>query len=137
GTLHVIMRAAVEGTGRGWVYLSPTDVELGRHDIVVPDLVLVRKEQERILTETRMIGAPDLLIEILSPSTRARDLGLKRERYRVNGVREYWIVDPEKRSITRWDFVNVPEEPVTFTEHSFESTAFPGVRLDVASTFAD
>ena len=76
-------------------------------------------------------------VEVLSPSTARVDRTLKFDRYRTAGTPSYWIVDPEKRSITRWDFVNVPEEPVTFTEHSFESTAFPGVRLDVASTFAD
>ncbi|MCA8960012.1 MAG: Uma2 family endonuclease [Planctomycetes bacterium] len=88
----------IELTGLGQVFDAPTDVQLSPHDIVVPDLVVVLKEN-RILTPSRIKGVPDLIVEILSPSNRDYDTGLKRTTYERAGVPEYWIVDPESREI--------------------------------------
>ena len=72
------------------------------YDAVIPDLVVVRNERwDQIVADDRFVQAPDLVIEILSPGkqNRERDLLVKRQLYSKYGVKEYWIVDPENRSI--------------------------------------
>lgn len=90
----------IELKGLGQVVDAPMDIELGVHDIVEPDIFVILKDNEHIITETHVRGAPDLIIEILSPSTSDRDLGIKKDRYEVSGVPEYWIVDPDARTVT-------------------------------------
>ena len=68
-------------------------------DIVQPDLIFIAKERLDIVGETYVREAPDLAVEILSPSTRKLDLRLKRDLYERHGVREYWIVDPDLETI--------------------------------------
>lgn len=77
----------------GRVFGVPLDVVLSDHDVVAPDLILIAEEQDAILTAKNVQGAPALVVEVLSPSTRRRDLGIKRELFNRGGVREYWIVD--------------------------------------------
>ncbi|MES1243472.1 MAG: Uma2 family endonuclease [Acidobacteriota bacterium] len=82
----------------GRLFVAPADVLLGKHDVVQPDLLFVSQARARILTEMNVQGAPDLVIEVLSPSTRKRDEGLKLERYEILGVQEYWMVDPTRNA---------------------------------------
>ena len=85
----------------GAVYYAPVDVRLTDHDVVVPDIIFLREERRHLFTRRKVVeGAPDLVVEILSPSTRSRDLTVKMDLYARTGVREYWIVDPEERSIS-------------------------------------
>ena len=69
-------------------------------DVVEPDLLFVAADQLDILTEPNIQGAPALVIEILSPGTRKRDLGIKRQLFDRGGVREYWVVDPRVNELT-------------------------------------
>lgn len=89
----------IELTGRGEIFYSPMDVELGRYDVVEPDLFVVLRASHRIIEESHIRGVPDLVVEILSPSTTKRDRGIKRERYEAAKVPEYWIVDPDERCV--------------------------------------
>ena len=89
----------IELEGLGQAVYAPMDIELGIHDIVEPDIFVVLKDNEKIIGETHVRGAPDLIIEILSPSTSGRDLGIKKERYQISGVPEYWIVDPDAETV--------------------------------------
>ena len=78
----------------GEVLAAPTDVLLSRHDILQPDILFISNERARIVTDKNIQGAPDLVVEILSESTRKLDERLKLARYELLGVSEYWIVDP-------------------------------------------
>lgn len=91
--------AQLEKRGAGEIFPAPFDVVLSRLDVVEPDLLLVLRRSPALVTEANVQGPPDLVIEILSPSTAARDRGLKRKLYEKHGVREYWLVDPDERSI--------------------------------------
>lgn len=84
----------------GRVFLSPLDVVMSKYDVVEPDLLFVAGDQQSILTEANIQGAPALVVEILSPNTRRRDEGIKRQLFDARGVREYWMVDPRSRRIT-------------------------------------
>ena len=77
----------------GRVFIAPVDVVLSDTDVVQPDLIFVSRERSHIITKMNIRGAPDLVVEILSPSTAERDL------YARHGVKEYWMVDTELRQI--------------------------------------
>ena len=84
----------------GNVYFAPCDVVLTDHDVVQPDLLFVSRARRRLLANGDNVqGAPDLMIEILSPTTASRDLGYKRGLYARHGVAEYWTVDPEHETV--------------------------------------
>jgi Uma2 family endonuclease len=86
------------------VFLSPCDVQLDEDDrtMVQPDLLVIC--DRRKIRMRCCFGAPDLVIEILSPSTRKKDLKIKTAKYAGAGVREYWVIDPESRQIMVIDF---------------------------------
>ncbi|MCA9167655.1 MAG: Uma2 family endonuclease [Planctomycetales bacterium] len=92
--LQYQMFTRIEIPGLGKVMDAPVDVQLGVHDIVQPDLVVVLTENVAVLTDSRVVGPPDLIVEILSKSTAKHDQTLKRLLYERCGVREYWIADP-------------------------------------------
>lgn len=86
-----------EGHGLGEVFHAPTDVILTPYDVVVPDLLVV--VDPNLVSARAIEGPPLLAVEILSPSTRKFDTTAKAERYAALGIRHYWIVDPEARSV--------------------------------------
>ncbi|MFW6293728.1 MAG: Uma2 family endonuclease [Spirochaetota bacterium] len=86
--------------GVGQVFSAPVDVELSEIDIVEPDLLVVLRDREHIISPSRIIGPPDLVVEILSPSTASRDRELKRLLYAKSGVPVYWIVDSEAQEVS-------------------------------------
>lgn len=91
--------AHVELTGLGRVFTSPIDVELGPKHVYQPDVVVVLKAHEGIVHEKRIVGTPDLMVEVASRSTAAFDRLTKYDTYAHAGVAEYWIAKPATRSI--------------------------------------
>ena len=84
----------------GKIVLSPMDVYLTEEDVYQPDLIFIRKENVHLLDPNdRIRFVPDLVIEVLSPSTGSYDYSRKKRIYCERGVREYWIIDPEDRTI--------------------------------------
>jgi Uma2 family endonuclease len=84
----------------GEVLAAPLDVVFTQWDVVEPDLLLVTDDQRSIVTEPNIQGAPALVVEVLSPGTKQRDLGVKKDLFDRGGVREYWIVDPNGNTVT-------------------------------------
>lgn len=97
--LTVRLHAVISATGRGTVLVAPMDVVLSDVDIVQPDLLVVLTDHSERIEGSCVRGAPDLVVEILSPSTRDRDRRLKRSLYEKSGVFEYWLVDLESRAV--------------------------------------
>lgn len=89
----------VTENGLGELFFAPFDVVLSPNDVVQPDLLFVRAEHLDRITESDLRGTPDLAVEIVSDSTRARDEVTKRHLYERHGVPEYWIVDPVTESV--------------------------------------
>ena len=83
----------------GVVYMAPLGVKLDASNGIQPDVLYVSNDRREILTDRGMDGAPDLVIEVLSPSTRARDLGIKLRRYAASGVKHYWVADPSNKTL--------------------------------------
>ncbi len=98
--LHLQIGAFVRERSLGKVYFSPFDVVLSDTDVVQPDLLFVSNERAAIITADNVQGAPDLVVEILSPATAERDRTVKLDLYALHGVIEYWIVDPDAGTIT-------------------------------------
>ena len=120
GDLHILFRECAELHDMPCeVFLSPFDVRLDKdnYTMVQPDLLVVCGEYD-VEHAIRYEGAPDLVIEILSPSTRSKDQLLKLIKYEHAGVREYWIVDPRYKTVTVHYF---EEEEYTPRKYEFES----------------
>ena len=91
----------VEQRNLGKTFSAPCDVVLSNTHVVQPDLLFISRDQEHILLGGDNVrGAPDLVVEILSPSTATRDKTLKRALYAKHGVGEYWLADPDSRTVT-------------------------------------
>jgi len=84
----------------GEVHVAPLDVVLADTVVVQPDIMFISNDRASVITEPNIQGAPDLAIEILSPSDPNRDRVRKREIYERHGVGEYWLVDPDARNVT-------------------------------------
>jgi Uma2 family endonuclease len=97
--LFMALAAFVEQHGLGEVLFAPLDVLLSDHDVLEPDLFYVARERSSLLAERCVHGAPDLVVEVRSQSTRTRDLGPKRSCYEKFGVAEYWVVDPDEETL--------------------------------------
>lgn len=120
----------------GEVFFAPLDVRLADHSIVQPDLIYVSPARSGVLRE-RIFGAPDLLVEVLSPSTASRDLGAKLQLYAESGVVEYWIVDPTNRT-----FEFLENDGGTFRlrlpfDGLYRSARFAGLEADIGQFWHD
>ena len=78
-------------------FADGTDVYLTEKDRVVPDVMIICKKE--IIKRNGVHGAPDLIVEVLSPGTEKRDRGYKKDLYEKSGVREYWLVEPETQTV--------------------------------------
>ena len=134
----ILLRRFVMNSGLGKAFIAPFDVILSPNDVFQPDVIFLSNERMRFRTGDNIRGAPDLVVEVLSPSTAARDRGVKRDRYARFGVREYWIADLEARLIE----VLVASDDGFATAgvygegDTLQSPLLPGLRLDVSEVFA-
>jgi len=97
--LAQLVRNFVEEGDLGKVFIAPCDVILSNENVVQPDIFFVSKDRLHIITDKNIQGAPDLAVEIVSPHSLKIDKLLKRNLYAKYGVREYWLVDGEKREV--------------------------------------
>ena len=117
GRLLTALGDILDDRGYGEMFITMTAVEFPEtREGVLPDLMFVSNERRGIITENWLVGAPDLVIEITSPLTEDRDRGIKLDLYRRQGVREYWIVDPDRNVVDVWRFGEEPEEERFRTE---------------------
>lgn len=126
----------VRSSGMGQVLPAPIDVFLSQVDIVQPDIIVILEEHTSIITKKNIQGPPDLVVEILSPTTSDRDRNLKKSLYQRAGVREYWIVDPDAKHVEQY----VLEDNGQYAargRHDDEITAqaLPGVKVDLAKVW--
>jgi len=114
----------------GLAQIAPMDVALAEHSVVQPDVLFLSKERRSRMAE-RVEGAPDLVVEVLSPGTARRDRGEKLRLYAESGVREYWIVDPAEKQIEF--LVNDDGRFVVAlpADREYRSSVLPELRLDL------
>jgi len=128
-----------ERAGHGKVVTAPMDVVMDEHDVTEPDLLFIVTQRTGIATETHVAGAPDLVVEILSESTRKRDVTTKRRIYERHGVPFYWIVDPEEEAVRIFELREgkYPEPVVVRVGQGLSCPLFPDVAVDVGSLFGE
>ena len=136
--LSLEISSQVRAADIGRIVIAPYDVHIDPHNTFQPDLMYVSNDRLHILEQLAATGAPDVVIEILSDSTRRRDLNEKLPVYGANGVREIWIVDLDAATVTIHSGDGDTSTPVrTFAaSDTLTSDAMPGVAIDLAPIFA-
>ncbi|MBF0458051.1 MAG: Uma2 family endonuclease [Nitrospirae bacterium] len=97
--LDFILKQFIKKNGLGYIVTAPTDVILSDVNIVQPDIVFISKARRGIIKERGVFGPPDLLVEIISPSSHYRDVHVKKALYERFGVAEFWIVNPYMKAV--------------------------------------
>lgn len=138
GRLFFLIQQYLDVHPVGTIFYAPLDALLSQFDIVVPDLLYISNESSRYLTSKNLQGPPDLVIEILSPSTARRDQKLKRDLYERVSVREYWVVDPLREVIDLHRAESgVFAAPAEYAKAAILTTPlFPNLELPLARVFA-
>jgi len=139
GNLHLIFGNFLKGK-QCKVFFAPFDVRLAMETtddtVVQPDLVIICDKS--IMMKTGCQAAPDMTVEVLSPSTSMKDRALKLELYQRTGVREYWIVDPEEKLVHTHILVNGRYYISCYTENDKAPVQIlDGFEIDVAEVFAE
>lgn len=129
--------AFVEARRLGQIFIAPLDVHLPSGDVVEPDVIFVARASEGILQDW-IRGVPELLVEVLSPDGITRDRIVKRDLYAANGVKEYWIVDLEAKTVEVFVHVAGAYDPRGYFQGSDVLVAplLPGFSLPLADLFA-
>ena len=138
GELYFAARAQIGAPGLFEIRLSPFDVAIDEHNTFQPDLLFVSSERRHIFDGHGVTGAPDVVVEVLSESTRQRDLNVKLPVYARNGVREMWMADLRARTVAK--YVGDGQSLTLATMYSagdvLTSEAIPGVAINLGAIFA-
>jgi len=135
GELFVVLRAHSRSRGIGQVAIAPMDVLFDPHNVAEPDLLFISNERAGIIRD-RVWGAPDLCVEVLSPSSVTRDRKAKRAVYARFDVREYWIVDPETQTVEVYSGADLPLVATFTASDRLVSPLLPDLDLPLAPIFA-
>jgi len=143
GRLYLIFEKYFRGK-KCRVYMAPFDVHFWKKDfkdpdVMQPDLLVACDLEGNISERGRYMGTPSLVIEILAPSTRSKDMIDKLNTYMLSGVREYWIIDTKQQSILIYYFSNCEIDCMNAFKKGeiAKSTAFSGLTADVEELFSD
>ncbi len=146
GELYVNFREYFEGNKSCAPYLSPFDVDLIRQplkeerevteediNVVQPDLMVLCDPEKEVSEKDRYKGTPEMVAEILSPSTRSKDLAKKMDLYMESGIKEFWVIDPKLKEIRVFRFENcaIAEDASFVAGGTAESFLYPGLRIEV------
>ena len=134
--LSRILGDYLERVGSGEAFAAPIDVFLGKHDIVQPDLVVILHRHAGRLTDAGIDGAPDIVVEITSPSSQRMDRIRKSATYATFGVPEYWIVDPDTETILVQALVDGRYQTGENREGSVRSVQLPDLVIETRDVFA-
>jgi Uma2 family endonuclease len=137
GNLFLVLARYLERHRMGKLYTAPFDVYLDEINAHQPDLVFISKKNYSVLTAAGVQGAPDLVVEILSPKTAHLDKKPKRRVFARSGVKELWLIDPEVRQVHVYFLQKDPERAAaTHGENdTFASPHFPGLKIRGAALF--
>jgi Uma2 family endonuclease len=122
------------------IFFAPLDVILSQTDVVQPDILMIHRSRQHIVTERGVEGPPDLVIEILSPSSHKRDKVIKMKTYAKYGVQEYWIVDSNMRTLELYKLVGDEQYQIYNlfeNNESVTSEQFPCVSFTISDIFKE
>lgn len=131
----------VKSNRSGKVLFAPLDVVFEDENMFHPDILFIKKERLFIVDEKEKVvmGAPDLVVEILSKSTAVDDKGDKKDVYERFGVREYWLVDPVKKSFEIYSLINDRFKLTSYLEGDgiLKSNLLEGFEMDIEQLFEE
>ena len=138
GDLFVEVRTQTRALNIGEARIAPFDVAIDEHNTFQPDLLFVSHARRHIFDGHGVTGAPDVVVEVLSESTRQRDLAVKLPVYARNGVREMWVADLRARNVAKYtgDGRTLTLAQVYGADDILTSDAMPGVAINLAPIFA-
>lgn len=138
GDFYIEATIQIRALGIGETRISPYDAAIDEHNTFQPDMLFVSNERRHIFDGHGVTGAPDLVVEVLSESTRQRDLNVKLPVYARNGVREMLAVDLNTESITKYlgDGQSLTLATVYGPDDVLTSEAMPGVAIELGPIFA-
>jgi len=137
GNLYFILRSHVAERDLGEVFDAPLDVVLSSTCVLQPDLVYVSRAREQIINEQNIAGAPDLVVEIVTPATASMDRVTKAQLYARYGVPYYWVVDPDQQTVEEFRLERGIYMPVRQWEGGdrFAPELFPGLEIELSGVF--
>lgn len=137
--LEAILRNFVQEHDLGEILDAPLDVVLSSGDVVQPDIMYISRARSGIVADANIQGAPDLVVEVLSPSTTEKDRTIKKKLYTRYGVRELWLVSPGGQTVEIFNLESAPEgEPRLYTRIAREtvtSEVLKGLQVDLQEVF--
>ena len=135
--LLLILCNFVKKNKLGEVFDAPCDIVFSDVDVVQPDIVFISNKNKRIITEKNVQGPPDLVIEIISETTRKMDKVIKRRLYEKFGVKEYWIIDPVVDSLEVYKPTQEGYKKIAEYEKGdkFSSELLKGLTINLAEIF--
>jgi len=137
GNLYFLLRTYLEKRPIGTLRFAPSDVQLTELNVYQPDLYFVSNARRSILSAQGAEGAPDLVVEVLSPKTAKLDKVAKRSVYARTGVKELWLIDPGLKQVQVYHLGRSSAVSMaTYREkQSFASPLLPGLKISVAKVF--
>ena len=137
GNIHAAMHAFVKINQLGKCYTAPIDVFFDKHNNAQPDILFIKKDRQFIITKNGIEGHPDLIVEVISPSSVRHDKVTKKALYLTFGVSEYWLVDPLYHTVEIYGLENneyvLKSTAVEFGE--VESLVLEGFKIEIKSIF--
>ena len=139
GNLHRLIGVHTHTAKCGVTLFAPYDIVFTTYDVVEPDLMYFSNARyAAVVTEKNAQGAPELVVEILSPGTRRRDEGLKRRLYERMSVDEYWTVDPAAETVRIYRLVNGTYRDTRLTRGesgALQTPLLPGLQISLDDVF--
>jgi Uma2 family endonuclease len=129
----------VQTHDKGFAFTAPIDVSFDKHNNTQPDVIFIKKERDFLIDPTNgIVGAPDIIVEVISPSSVKADKKDKKALYLEFGVKEFWLVDPVYQTLSLFILNNDQYElkQELFGEGKIESTVLPELNLDLKQVFA-
>ena len=138
GELYIEMRTQTRALGLEETRIPPFDVYIDEHNTFQPDLLFVSGDRRHIIGNRGVTGSPDVVVEVLSESTRQRDFETKLPVYGRNGVREAWMADLRAETVSKYigDGRAMTLVQVYAADDVLTSEAMPGVAIDLGPIFA-
>lgn len=139
GEIYSALKSHLASGSSGSIFVAPLDVRLSFYDVVQPDLLVVLNDRRGIVQEQGIAGPPNLVVEILSPSSKLTDRVDKAALYARSGVDEYWIVDPIEETVTVYGLDGDRFAPSATLESNEDlySIVLAGLVLDLDTIFPE
>lgn len=134
--LVTLLSSFVDSNELGVVITAPLNVQLSEYNVVQPDIMFVSTANLGRIGERQIAGAPDMVVEVLSPSTRRLDLVRKMALYASAGVEEYWVVDPDRKTISVLRLEDGHYQDESEDRNSIRTGLLPGLKIDPRKIFA-